>query len=441
MNEKTKCVKQLCVIILVLIFPFFNIACKNDKTASVNQIPPKQNLDFRITWKSYSGRGEAIQKIINLYNEQNNGTYKINLLSGDEDLTAIEKLIQKKQSKIIYMLPYRYVQFLGGHGYLTDLSDSFANERSIFYPELFKLGQVNDITYGIPWLGHSICLIYNQDLLDQAGVDASSIKNMDSWVEAMKQVEAKTNAKGVGLVGADHNDVSWMVNQFIYGYGSSLVNQSGTRVTIRNEKSKQALDFYKNILGAHAQPGWQDHTGTEVMKCFRKQQIAFEFQGPWGVSDISQNGGPFKVGVIALEDIGLNAEVGPMMLSLPKNMSDADKDAAMNFIRFLISKSAQAKIMDGEYSPEHDTYYPFRVPVRKDLADSLVFKKYPQYIPFLQGFKHPSVDVPVPEWQTIKDQYYAPGLHQVMKSEISIDDFLTMIETKGNETLITQKTL
>ena len=91
--------------------------------------------------------------------------------------------------------------------------------------------------------------------------------------------------------------------------------------------------------------------------------------------------------------------------------------------------------MDGEYSPEHENYYPFRVPVRKDLANTLVFKKYPEYIPFLEGFKHPSIDVPVPKWELIKEQYYAPGLHQVMKSELSIDDFLVMIETKGNDIL------
>jgi len=432
-----KCLKRLYVIILLLIFPFYNVACTKDQTTSINQNTPKKTIAFRITWKSYSGRGEAIQKIVNLYNEQNNKTCKITLLSGDEDLAAIEMMLEN-QSQIIYMLPYRYVQHFGGLGYLADMSDSFAKESSIFYPQLFRLGQVNGSTYGIPWLGHSICLVYNQDLLSKAGVDVSSINSLDSWVEAMKQVEARTDARGVGLVGANHNDVSWMVNQFIYGYGSSLVDDSGTKVTVNNEKSKQALDFYKNTLGAHAQAGWVDHSGTEVMECFRKQQIAFEFQGPWGVSDIAQNGNPFKMGVIPLEDIGLYAEVGPMMLSLPKNMSDADKDAAMDFIRFLISKPAQEKIMDGEYSPEHDAYYPFRVPVRKDLADSLVFKKYPQYIPFLQGFKCPSVDVPVPHWQTVKDKYYAPGLHQVMKSEISIDDFLAMIEAKGNETLLTR---
>ncbi|NTV91564.1 MAG: sugar ABC transporter substrate-binding protein, partial [Clostridiales bacterium] len=105
------------------------------------------------------------------------------------------------------------------------------------------------------------------------------------------------------------------------------------------------------------------------------------------------------------------------------------------FIEYMISEEAQASIMDGEYSPEHDAYYPFRVPVRIDLADSLVLQKRPQYLPFLKGFDRPSIDVPVPKWQKIKDELFAPGLSRVMKSETTTEDFLKMIEEEGNKIL------
>jgi len=32
------------------------------------------------------------------------------------------------------------------------------------------------------------------------------------------------------------------------------------------------------------------------------------------------------------------------------------------------------------------------------------------YLSFLKGFKRASIDVPVPKWQTIKDEYYTTGL-------------------------------
>lgn len=424
------------LIITLLLATVFLISCGNkDNYISKDSVSKTTSLDFRITWKAYSGRGEAVQKIVDTYNKNESDSFQISVVGGDEDITSIEGLLGKNDSESIYVLPYRFVKYFGDKGYLADLSTSFIGEKDLFDPELWKLGSVNGVTYGIPWLGHSICLIYNKNLLEKAGVDGASINSLDSLVKAMETVEANTGVKGIGLVGANHNDVSWMVNQFIYGYGSYLVNEDGTKVTINNEQSKMAIDFYKNVLGKYAQPSWVDDTGVEVIDYFRKQQIAFEFQGVWGVTDIEKNGKPFEVGVIPLDNIGLSPEVGPMMLAIPKSMSVEKKDEAKKFIRFMISKEAQEKIMDGEYSPEHDAYYPFRTPVRKDISEGIISKNYPQYLPFSIGFKKPSIDVPVSKWQTIKDEYYAPGLHQVMKAEITIDEFLNMIELKGNEIL------
>jgi len=415
----------------------FITSCSGKKQSIVEEpTNKKQQLSFRITWTAYSGRGEAIQKIVDLYNKKNNDGFEIVLHGGDEDVKAIEELLAEKSSETIYVLPYRYVKYFGDKGNLENLSVSFQKEQELFYPELWKLGKINDGIYGIPWVGHSICLIYNKDLLRKAGVDGASIKSLDSLLQALEAVEEKTDAKGIGLVGANHNDISWMVNQFVYGYGSNLVNASGTKVAINNENGKAAIAFYKDILGKHAQPSWVNDTGVEVLEHFRKQEIAFEFQGVWGIADHEKHGQSFPVGIINLEDIGLCSEVGPMMLSIPSSMESEKKEEAIKFIQFMISKEAQGKIMDGEYSPEHDTYYPFRVPVRKDLSDSLVFEKHPQYLPFLKGFKRPSIDVPVPKWQSIKEGYYAPGLHQVMKEELSIDEFLNRIEVEGNKILI-----
>ena len=429
--------RTLLLLIMVFLSAVFLTSCSGKKQ-SISEGPTykKQQLSFKITWTAYSGRGEAIQKIVDLYNKKNNDGFEIVLQGGDEDIKRIEGLLAEKSSETIYVLPYRYVKYFGDKGDLEDLSVSFQKEAELFYPELWKLAEINGGIYGIPWVGHSICLLYNEDLLRKAGVDGASIKNVDSLVKAFEAVEGKTNARGIGLVGANHNDISWMVNQFVYGYGSKLVDESGKKVAINNEKSKAAIRLYKNVFGQHAQPSWTRDTGVEVLEHFRKQKIAFEFQGVWGVADHERNGNSFPVGIINLEDIGLSSEVGPMMLSVPSRMSNEKKAEAIKFIKFMISKEAQEKIMDGEYSPEHDTYYPFRVPVRKDLADSLVFEKYPKYLPFLKGFKKPSIDVPVPKWQTIKDRYYAPGLHQVMKEEISIDEFLEKIEVEGNKILI-----
>lgn len=404
------------------------------KTTQEPEPAERDRLSFRITWKDYSGRGQAIQKIVDVYNQSNSDQADIQLISGDEDMEAIQSLLET-ESETIFVLPYRYVQYFGSKGLLADLTSEFKEEASLFYPSVWRLGMVEDAVYGIPWLGHSMCLLYNKTLLKQADVKPESIADLDSFVVAMEQIEANTSAKGIGLVGANSNDISWMVNQFVYGFGGQLVDATGRRVLINSAETLEAIDFYKNILGAHAQSSWLNDTGAEVMKRFLNQEVAFEIQGIWGLTDVQKNGSPFEVGVLPLKQIGIRSEIGPMMLALPQNMSDSAKQQALSLIRYMITIDAQQAILNGEYSPERDAYYPFRTPIRKDMAATPLMQMHPIYQVFIEGFDNPSIDVPIPQWQAIKEQYYEPGLHSVMIGAITIETFLTMMEIEGNRLL------
>ncbi|ULO07698.1 extracellular solute-binding protein [Paenibacillus sp. 19GGS1-52] len=434
----------LIVCLLIGSMPLLIAGCEHSSTevnnlqvGSIQEAPKKDSLVFRITWKTYSGRGEAIRKIVQAYNDQNTSQYEVIMVDGDEDRDVIEDLLDRKnQDQVdVYVLPYRYIKYFGQQGKLLNLTQEFAQEKDLFYEELWNLSMVDKQVYGIPWLGHSMGLIYNQDLLERSGVDPKQINSLENLVSALERVESNTTAKGIGLVGANHHDITWMVNQFIYGFGSSLVNSEGSQVTINNQQSKAALEFYKNVLGKHAQANWTNDSGIEVMDQFREGKVAFEIQGIWGVTDIWKNGNPFEVGVIPLKNVSLKAEVGPMMVAVSPQV-DEKKNAAIQFMKYLISVEGQEKVLDGEYSIEHDTYYPFRTPVRKDLVHSRLFENNPVFSTFLEGFNDPSIDVPVPKWEAIKKDLYEEGLHQVMTGELKIDEFLQQMETKGNQILL-----
>lgn len=422
----------IALIILLCCLPL--ISCSQADVTADSVSMNKTKLAFRITWTDYSGRGQAIKKIVDTYNDEYSDTCTIEMIGGNEDSAEIGSLL-KNEDDMIFVLPYRYVQYFGDLGYLMALNDSFKNDEALFYPDIWALGTVDDAVCGIPWLGHSMCILYNNNLLDEAGVDPSSIKSLDTLVNAIEQVEAHTDARGFGLVGADCNDVSWMVNQFIYGFGGSLVSGDGLTVAINSDESVSALEFYKCVLGQHAQATWVEDDGEAVMSYFRNQEVAFEIQGIWGVTDIAKNGAPFEVGIIPMQDVGLCSEVGPMMLAIPATMSNEMKEEAVQFISYMISMTAQEDILNGEYSPEHDTYYPFRTPIRIDMADSQIVQSNPEYMTFIEGFQNPSLDVPVPAWQTVKDELYETGLHQVMNDEVAIDEFLSIIETEGSRIL------
>lgn len=388
----------------------------------------KRTLNFRITWDSYTGRGEAIKRLVDTYNADPESKVNIQLIGGNEDRIETLRLIEQEGDDTIFVLPYRYIKAFGHVERLHSLNAEFASNDTLFYEDIWQLGVDSGQLYGIPWIGHSICILYNEQLLKQANVLPSEIVNLSSFVEALKRIEQNTEVSGIGLVGASHNDVSWMVNQFIYSFGSSLVDSTTGKVVINNEKSAEAIRFYRDVLGEYAQTGWEDHTGIDVMNAFLNQEIAFEFQGVWGLTDIYKNGMPFEVGIIVPSTLGLKSEVGPLMLSLPKSMANEDVILAYDFMHYLITEEAQTALMLGEYSPEHDAYYPFRVPMRKDLNDTLIRNDYATYLPFIEGLANSSIDVPIPEWEQVKTEYYETGLHQVMTGEITIDSFLETLE-------------
>ena len=428
--------QKLLFILTLMSLMIYAAACSNVEPKPPENDSgdvPKVELQFRITWDSFSGRGEAIKTLVDHYNQDPKRKANVTLIGGNENRDETEALLAEKDQNTVYVLPYRYIKHYGSTGMLTELNDDMLDYQNLYYEDIWKLNVVNGDVYGVPWIGHSICLLYNKTLLTQAGVNPADIVDLESFAAALEAVEANTSAKGLGLVGAEHNDLSWMVNQFIYGFGSSLVDEDSGSVSVNNDLSRQAITFYKDVLGSHAQDSWQTDTGVEVMKYFLNQEVAFEFQGVWGLTDVYKNGRPFEVGIIVPSDIGIKSEVGPLMLSIPREMSEENQVAAKDFIEYLISSEAQTKIMLGEYSPEHDTYYPFRLPLRVDLFNTLIKENYEAYLPFIEGMKNPSIDVPIPEWESIKTTLYEVGLHRVMMGELEIETFLTELELQAEQ--------
>lgn len=420
-------------IIYILIIMTFLTGCKttpvnqNSEPEPVPIIDEATHIVFRITWKAYSGRGETISKLVDQYNESQSD-YDIELIGGDENLEDIRTQLSDKTVDVL-VLPYRYVQILGKEEMLSTI-DITTHDKTIS-EKLIDLGKVESKLYGLPWVSHSMALLYNKTLLSDAGIEPESIVDRLSFEAALMSIESLTSAHGIGLVGAHHNDLSWMVNQFIYGSGGSLLTDNV--VSINTDLAYDGIDYYMNILSKYAQPTWQEDTGVEVMGYFRDEKIAFEIQGLWGVTDIWKNGSNFDVGILPLSSIGANAEVGPMMLAYNATTDAHKTTGILDFMNFMISIDAQEFIMNGEYSPEHDRHYPFRLPVREDVIESDLFEPYKIFETFIESYRFPSIDVPSPDWLIIKEELYTPYLNQVVLGEMTIEDFLNKIESEGND--------
>lgn len=388
------------------------------------QSKDKTEIVFRITWEAESGRGETIHEIVDLYNEQSD-EYQVQMISGDEDKANILETL-KNDSVDVFMMPYRYIK---DNEVASELGTFIYSEESEaldkFYPSVIEMSKNQGELKGIPWIGHSMSLIYNVDLCEEAGVEPKQWTNIDDLVQGGLAITEATDAKGLGLIGADNHDSTWMVNQFIYSFGGELVeldeNQNFVQVTINSEESVEALDFYKNKLGSLAQNGWEDDTGADVIESFGNEEIAFEIQGPWGITDVWKNGNTFEVGAIPLSQIGMYSEVGPIMLAMDKEV--VEEEGIQDFISYLNTEEALNVLLTGEYEPKFQAYFPFRVPIMSD--DSMDFYElYPEFISFTKGFEKPSINTPCPEWASDYEEKYQGILHDIFVENITIEQGL-----------------
>ncbi len=396
--------------------------------------PEVKNISFRITWDITSERGDTLRRVVSRFNNTQDEVV-VTLLGGNEDFQETSDFLSNEDGPQVMVLPYRYVQYFGKSGYLLDVNHILEDELDSHYSSILDMASVDDVIYGVPWVGHSMSILYNKSILEDASVNPSSITSFDTFLDVLQLVEENTDKAGIGLVGADHHDLSWMTTQFIHSFGGSLVNESKEVITINSAESKTGLEYYIYDLGSYAQDDWENHTGIEVMECFRNQEVAFEIQGPWGVTDIWKAGYPFEVGAISFTDIGGYSEVGPLMLSIRSSVDEDDLEAIDSFIEYMSSKQAMEIIMSGEFSPKTEQYYPFRVPVRKDMEDLNFFTMFPEFISFMDGFENPSISSPIPIWTEVHELYYQPGLHDVIMGETSLDSFLEQVEMNANELL------
>ncbi|GLX66683.1 ABC transporter substrate-binding protein [Paenibacillus glycanilyticus] len=397
-------------------------------------------ISMQIAWASDSGRGVAIQELLNEFQTQN-PDIKVNMLGGVQYGSKLLTQILSGKSPEVLQVPYGDVKALAKEDAFVDLSADFASQKDNYAPEIWNLSETDGKLYGMPWIGHSIQLIYNKELFEKAGIKEAPT-TWDELYEDAKKLTIDTNGDGkpdqfgIGLSGKQGPDLTWMYGMFAQQAGAKLVDQDANgdyKVAINSPEGQQALEFYTKLMKDTAPPDSLNKDGGAIMADFRNGVVAMELQGPWGVSDAWKGDTGFEPGVAEVPDgpAGKATEVTAYLLSVPTGVEGDKLAAAKKLITFLTDKPAQEMIMKGEKSDD-GKYYPFRIPIRKDMTDTAYFKDHPEFLTFQKGLAYPFTLVPIPEWQKVSDEVYQSALNQVVSGSISAADGLKMVEDKGN---------
>jgi multiple sugar transport system substrate-binding protein len=170
------------------------------------------------------------QKLIDKFNKQNKGTYKVIFVEGNADTgQRLDKLRTQFQAGgedlDVILGDVIWTAELAANGWVTDLTDRFPESTQKEYLP----GSVDAIIYdgkpyAMPWYTDTGLLYYRKDLLEQSGYDGPP-KTWDELKEMSRKTMAESGTKfGFVFQGARYEGGVCDGCEFIWGHGGNVLD-------------------------------------------------------------------------------------------------------------------------------------------------------------------------------------------------------------------------
>lgn len=244
-------------------------------------------------------------------------------------------------------------------GQLRDLTGRTTNYGSFYTPGSWSSVQLDGRVYGVPMDSGPMAFFYNQDVFEQAGVDATKIRTWDDYYRAAK----KLKENGV-YIAADDGDASFY-NAMIWLAGGRPYNTShdGKEVSITLDTDTGTQEFTRfwqqmidedlvNTRLATWSDDWKQALGSGT--------VASLFAGAWMPSlllaDVPGTAGLWRVAQMPTARGNLtNAENGGSALGVLS--SSRRPEASWRFIEYVCHETAgiMTRVDGGSFPADNAT--------------------------------------------------------------------------------------
>lgn len=227
-------------------------------------------------------------------------------------------------------------------GQLRDLTSRTTNYGSFYTPGSWSSVQLNGRVYGVPMDSGPMAFFYNQDVFEQAGVDAAKIRTWDDYYRAAK----KLKENGV-YIAADDGDASFY-NAMIWLAGGRPYNTShdGKEVSITLDTdtgTQEFTRFWQQMIDEDLVNTRLDTWSDDWKQALGSGTVASLFAGAWMPSlllaDVPGTAGLWHVAQMPTAHGNLtNAENGGSALGVLS--SSRRPEASWRFIEYVCHETA-----------------------------------------------------------------------------------------------------
>jgi ABC-type glycerol-3-phosphate transport system substrate-binding protein len=324
-----------------------------------------ENVEIRVAFRYTSGsetdgQSQWYYQALEEFNAENEGKIHVT----DESISAESDYEEKLTTDFASGdTPNAFLQYGGSRareyveaGYVLDLTPYFEQ-----YPDWYdgvqefawETTQFDGVegTYGIPWSSYQLCLYYNKDLLEEAGVEVP-----ESWDDL---VAACATLKEAGIQPFNYSDKDnyhyehLMSELALKAYGTSIADDLANDVEAYNgEKMVAIYQLMKDMIDAGY---WGDAIlstdfSTE-RNMFEAGQAAFTVDGTWNCGNFQNDSDTTlfdsqKIGVTRIPYINEEYKTTEMgggsdtYYITTLNKSDEEIAATVKFIKYLTTVDA-----------------------------------------------------------------------------------------------------
>lgn len=232
---------------------------------------------------------------------------------------------------------YRYMS----NGILLDLSESTKDNIDLNnYPEeITELYSLDNKLYAIPKDIDTIGLWYNKTLFDEAEIDYPDENwTWDDMLEAAKKLTDPAN-EVYGFAAPNNGHEGYW--NFIYQNNGEILNESRTKSMMTMKETKEALDFYSNlIIKEKVSPTADQMAENKPVSFMQSGRLGMGLFGSWMLADFKSNDYMLENTDVAVLPKGKKQASVYNGLGNAVSAKTKNKDAAIKFVEFLGSEEA-----------------------------------------------------------------------------------------------------
>src|SRR5690625_2670685 len=302
-------------------------------------------------WHAMAGsNGEALQAIVDKCNEQTDDIVVEAIYKGsyDDSLTKLRTVGGTDEAPAIVQVFEIGTKYMSESGFITPMQDFIDADNfdiSVLEENIYNYYSLDGKLYSMPFNASNAVMYYNKDLFEEAGLDPENPPATFAEV-----ADAAEKLKEVTDYGFTMATIGWFVEQLLANSGALyLDNDNGrsgdaTEAVVNSEEGYAIFEWLDemNKAGTFTNYGsaWDDPRGP-----FFAGQVGMYFDSTANVRHVIRNS-EHEVGTAYLPSLDGNPQgliIGGASVWITNQVSEADQDAAWEFVKFLTDPAVQAE--------------------------------------------------------------------------------------------------